>query len=108
MLSPDGEWLWNGSQWIPAPPINKPKNTPPLPNLGTAYVLNFFFPGIGILYLGKPGIGLFIYFSFVALAALAISASSPDTIVWFIFAFCLQIAVVIDTKAEFQKLLAND
>jgi hypothetical protein len=24
-LSPDGEWMWNGTEWIPAPPQNSPE-----------------------------------------------------------------------------------
>jgi hypothetical protein len=32
-LSPDGKWMWNGSEWIPAPPIpNEPTNSQPRPS----------------------------------------------------------------------------
>ena len=26
VMSPDGHWMWTGSEWIPAPPVNKPDN----------------------------------------------------------------------------------
>ena len=26
-LSPDGEWLWNGTEWVPAPPQSSPQVT---------------------------------------------------------------------------------
>ena len=25
IFSPDGKWMWTGSEWIPAPPIEAPK-----------------------------------------------------------------------------------
>ena len=34
-LSPDGNWLWNGTEWIPAPPKDAPPQTQSLQNQDT-------------------------------------------------------------------------
>ena len=101
MLSPDGEWLWNGSEWIPSPPTKTATvRLQPLPNLGTAYVLNFFFPGIGMLYLGRPTEGIIIYFLFLFFSVLSFFAM-PIILI----AVLLMIGAVADTKQEYSKAI---
>ena len=101
MLSPDGNSIWNGSEWIPSPPNQAHAVEVPLPSLHTAYVLNFFFPGIGMLYLGRPIIGMLIYSIFLVISIFSIFWDSG---IW-LFGVLLMIVVVIDTKEEYQKMI---
>ena len=77
-LSPDGKWLWDGAQWIPAPPTSEPpqsmgvgptpeatyypaQSMPPQQiivqqsaqpkSFGAALIFNFIWAGIGHMYL---------------------------------------------------------
>ena len=103
MLSPDGEWLWNGSEWIPSPPTKTATvKLQPLPNLGTAYVLNFFFPGIGMLYLGRPTEGIIIYSFFLFFSVLGIIFQIPF---FLLVTVLLMIGAVVDTKQEYSKAI---
>ena len=66
-FSEDGQWYWNGNEWIPKP--TKPPHglsqgarqelpsnvmyTQSVKSKGLAYALNFLIPGLGNLYLGN-------------------------------------------------------
>jgi TM2 domain-containing membrane protein YozV len=67
-MSPDGQWMWDGNQWIPAPPPSSQSvtqtvtNQPPQAMMvqpfrqepkskGVAFLFNFFLGGAGHLYL---------------------------------------------------------
>ena len=81
-LSPDGKWLWDGVQWIPAPPTSEPPQSisngsmlqaTPHPAIstpqqqiivqhhaqpksyGTALIFNFIWAGVGHMYLEQKG-----------------------------------------------------
>ena len=107
-LSPDGKWLWDGTQWIPAPPTSEPPqsisngrmpeatpyqaaSTPQQQiivqhhaqpkSYGTALILNFLWAGLGNMYLEQGGL-LTAIFGLIAL--LTILLSPIYLIIWII------------------------
>jgi TM2 domain-containing membrane protein YozV len=81
-VSPDGQWVWNGTAWVPNPaaspsalvPYSPPAPTPYAPtaypsasgyaiapkNPAVSLIISFFLPGVGSMINGDVGIGLTI------------------------------------------------
>jgi TM2 domain-containing membrane protein YozV len=81
-VSPDGQWIWNGTAWVPnpaAPPSMLVPYSPPAPmpyaqmaypsssgyaiapkNPAVSLIVSFFLPGVGSMINGDVGIGLTI------------------------------------------------
>ena len=65
-VSPDGQWRWDGQQWVPnaamAPtgyPIARPGAVAPK-NPGISLLISFFLPGVGSMVNGDTQTGVII------------------------------------------------
>jgi TM2 domain-containing membrane protein YozV len=108
-LSPDGKWLWDGTQWIPAPPTSEPPqsisngsmpqatphsavSTPQQQiivqhhaqpkSYGAALIFNFIWAGVGHMYLEQKGGLTMAIFGLISI--LTILLSPIYLIIWII------------------------
>lgn len=69
VYSPDGRWMWNGSQWVPVPQPARSRH-----NRTTAGILAILLGDFGAhkFYLGNPGMGiLYLIFCWTLIPGIA-------------------------------------
>ena len=67
-ISPDGQWRWDGQQWVPNAVVNAPPAYPPAPagvvvapkNPAVSLLVSFFIPGVGSMVNGDTQTGVII------------------------------------------------
>ena len=124
-ISDDGKWMWNGDEWIPAPPTSETETNSPNNSIqqsqnmnhspqivqqpltisvqqpkskGIAFILNFLIPGIGHMYLENTDRGLPV--AIISLVCAIIIIGIPVSIVLWIW-------MLIDTSKQYEAYLVQ-
>ena len=100
MLSPDGGYVWDGKVWIPISPekLESLRNEK-IPNLGVAYLLNCFLPGIGVVYLGRIVEGMLVFLACLFLGLIFFNWGN------LVFVMLIWILTIAGTRGDYSRCI---